>query len=177
MKKFALVLIIITIAFTGLAMAQTTITRSAVTFQAKNMGIGVTGHISGLTAEVQFNPGNLAIASIEASVDATSISTDNSSRDGHLKESEFFDTGHYPRIIMKSVSFKHRSGSNYTGFFNLTIKNKTKLIELPFTFAQKGSAQTFKGRFKINRLDFGVGDSSFILSNEVVVNIDLEVRD
>jgi len=177
MKKFALTLINITIVFAGFAMAQSTVTKSSVTFQVRNLGISVTGNVSGLKADIQFNPGNLAIASIDASVDANTISTDNSSRDEHLKEAEFFDPAHYPRIIMKSVSFKHRSGSNYTGFFNLTIKNKTKLVEVPFVFMQKGSAMTFKGSFKINRLDFGVGDSSLILSNEVTVDIEAEIRD
>jgi len=40
------------------------------------------------------------------------------------------------------------------------------LIDVPFTFTEKGNTRAFKGSFKLNRLDFGVGDSSLILADE-----------
>jgi polyisoprenoid-binding protein YceI len=112
-------------------------------------------------------------------VDVNTINTDNSDRDDHLKSDVFFYAAHYPKITVRSVSLKHKSGNNYTGQFNLTIKDKVKTIEIPFSCVQKGNTMAFKGSFKINRLDFGVGESSMILSNDVTVNIDaeLEVRD
>ncbi len=138
------------------------------------MGIAVDGAIGDLQANVQFNPANLQTSTVEASVDVNTINTDNSSRDEHLKSEDFFDIAHYPKITLKSVLFKHKSGNNYTGSFNLTIKNKTKLVEVPFIFTQKGNEMAFKGSFKLNRLDFGIGDSSLVLSDEVTVNIDAE---
>jgi len=139
------------------------------------MGIGVSGTVGGLLADVQFNPANLASSTISASVDANTINTDNSSRDEHLKGEDFFDVSHFPKIAMKSVSFKHKSGNNYSGLFNLTIKGKTKQVEIPFSFIQKGSTGTFKGGFKMNRLDFGIGDSSLVLSDDVTVSIEADV--
>ena len=174
-KKYILPLLIITIICAAFTPANNTVTRSAITFQAKNMGIGVEGTVSGLQANIQFDPANLTSSSIEASVDAGTINTDNSSRDEHLKSEDFFNVTHYPKIIMKSVSFKHRSGDNYTGLFNLTIKGKTKSLAIPFTCIQKGSNLAFKGSFKLNRLDFGIGDSSLVLSDDVTVSIDAEV--
>ena len=176
MKKTILPLLIIIIASFGFAPANT-VTRSAITFQTKNMGIGVSGIIGGLQANVQFNAATLASSSIEASVDVNTINTDNSSRDDHLKSDEFFDIAHYPKITIKSVSFKHKSGSNYTGVFNLTIKGKTKQVEIPFTITEKGNELAFKSSFKLNRLDYGIGESSMVLSDNVIVNIDAEVGD
>jgi polyisoprenoid-binding protein YceI len=176
MKKTILPFLIIIIASFGFAPVNT-VTRSVITFQTKNMGIGVSGAISGLQANVQFNAANLASSTIEASVDANTINTDNSSRDDHLKSDEFFDVAHYPKITIKSVSFKHKSAGNYTGIFNLAIKGKTKQVEIPFTIAQKGNALEFKSSFKLNRLDYGIGESSMVLSDDVTVNIDAEVGD
>ncbi len=139
------------------------------------MGIGVSGSIGGLLVNVQFNAANLASSTIDASVDVNTINTDNSSRDDHLKSDEFFDAARYPKIGIKSVSFKHKSGNNYTGRFNLTIKGKTKLMEIPFTITEKGNTLAFKSSFKLNRLDYGIGESSMILSDDVTVNIDAEV--
>jgi polyisoprenoid-binding protein YceI len=174
MKKLTFPLFLIIIASAGFKPVNNTVTKSAITFQARNMGIGIDGTIGGLKADVQFNAGNLAVCAIDASVDVSTVNTDNSMRDDHLKSDEFFDAPHYPKISLKSVSFKHKSGNNYIGVFKLTMKNKTKQVEIPFTFTQKSNAMAFKGSFKLNRLDFGVGDSSMILSDDVTVNIDAE---
>jgi len=150
--------------------------RSSITFEIKNMGISTGGSIGGLLTEAHFNPANLNVSALEASVDVTRINTDNSSRDEHLRSQDFFDAVHYPKISVKSAGFKRRSGSNYMGIFILTIRDKSKQIEIPFTFLDKGTSVEFKGAFKINRLDFGVGSSSLILSDEVTVNIDFEEK-
>jgi polyisoprenoid-binding protein YceI len=177
MKKLIAPLLIIMIASAGFTLVKSTVTKSAITFKTKNMGIGVDGAIGGLQADVKFNAADLTSSTIEASVDANTLNTDNSSRDEHIKSEDFFDVAHYPKITIKSVSFKHKSGSNYTGLFNLTIKGKTKQLEIPFTYIQKGSVLSFKGSFKLNRLDFGVGDSSLVLSDDVTVNVDADVSE
>jgi polyisoprenoid-binding protein YceI len=175
MKKFLLPILLVIITTTAFTFVHTTITRSAITFKVKNMGIGTGGSVSGLQADVNFNAADPSSSTIEASVDASSINTDNSSRDEHLKSEDYFDVAHYPKITLKSVSFKHNSGNNYTGQFNLTIKGKTKPVEIPFTYTQTGNAAAFKGSFKLNRLDYGIGSSSMILANEVTVTIDAGV--
>jgi polyisoprenoid-binding protein YceI len=174
MKKFILPLLITILAGSAFTPAQNTITRSAITFKIKNLGITIGGVIGGLQATAPFNPASLATSSIEASVDVNTINTDNSTRDEHLKSDEFFDVAHYPKILLKSVSLKHKSGNNYTGQFNLTMKGKTKLVEIPFTYTDKGSTIEFSGSFKLNRLDYGIGSSSMIMSDDVIVSIDAE---
>jgi polyisoprenoid-binding protein YceI len=47
---------------------------------------------------------------------------------------------------------------------------------VPFSFIDKGNAIEFKGAFKINRLDFGVGSSSMVLSDDVTIKIDCEEK-
>ena len=151
-----------------------TITRSTIIFQIKNLGINTHGSISGLQGNIQFDPANLAASSIEASVDVNTLNTDNDMRDGHLKEDNYFDVVRYPTITMKSVSIKQKSGNNYKGEFNLTLKGKTQLVEMPFTYTSAGNAASFKGTLKIKRTDFDIGGSSMILSDDVTVNIDVE---
>jgi len=175
MKKFSIFLIAVLVAASGFKPGNRTVTRSDITFQIKNVGITTTGTISGLQADIQFNPANLGSSSIEASVDVNTINTDNSSRDDHLKSDDFFDVAHFPKIILKSVSFRHKRGNNYTGQFNLTMKGKSKLVDINFSRIDKNTAAEFKGAFKINRLDFGVGENSMILSNDVSINLDAEI--
>jgi polyisoprenoid-binding protein YceI len=174
MKLFTAIIITILLN-TALAPAQNTITHSAISFKVKNLGVYTDGTLSGLQAKVHFDPANLDAGTLEASVDVNTLNTNNSSRDEHLKSEDFFDLAHYARITLKSVSFKHKSGNNFTGLFNLTIKDKTKQMEIPFTYQDKGNTIVLNGNFKLNRLDFGVGSNSLVLSNDVLVSIAAEV--
>ncbi len=175
MKKIFFLITAIVLVIAGFASAQNTITHSIISFKIKNLGVNTNGTIGGLQANIKFNPADLASATLEASVDVNTINTDNSMRDEHLRGEDFFDLAHYPKISLKSVSFKHKSGNNYTGVFNLTIKDKTKQVEIPFTYADKATSSEFTGTFKINRVDFGLGSSSMVMSDEVTVTIDAEV--
>jgi polyisoprenoid-binding protein YceI len=171
MKKIALLLLLLS--STAFTHAQT-ITNHSVTFKIKNLGIYANGTINGLHADIHFNPADLTASTLTASVEVNTVNTDNADRDEHLKSEDFFDVAKYPKITLKSVSFKHRGGNNYTGVFDLTIKDKTKLVEIPFTYLEKGNSQSFNGSFKINRLDFGVGGHSMIMSDEVIISINAE---
>jgi polyisoprenoid-binding protein YceI len=176
MKKFIVFTLLISATWTGCLYAQSSVTRSAITFEIKNMGITTGGSIGGLVTKVHFNPANLNASTLEASIDVATINTDNSAKDDHLRSEDFFDAARYPKISLKSVAFKHKSGNNYVGTFTLTIKDRSKQIEVPFSYMDKGNAMEFKGAFKINRLDFGVGTSSMVLSDEVTIKIDCEEK-
>ncbi len=172
MKK--LLPLIVILFFVTTAFAQVKVTKAKITFQIKNLGINTNGFFGNMQANIQFDPAALSTSTIEATTDVNSINTDNDTRDEHLRSDEFFDAAKYPKITMKSVSFKHKSGNNYTGQFNLTMKNHTKAFEIPFTYITTGNGATFKGNFKLNRLDFSVGDKSLVLSNDVTVSIEVE---
>lgn len=158
----------------GFAQSKQTVTKSTVTYEIKNMGINTHGTFGGLTADIKFDPQNLAASSIEAAMQTATLNSDNEMRDKHLKSEDYFDVAKYPKITMKSVSFKHKSGGNYTGIFNVSIKDKTKTVEVPFTYTESGSTALFKGIFTINRQDFGVGGSSMVLSKEATVTVEVE---
>jgi len=176
MKRFFVFMLLVSAIWTSALYAQSSVTKSAITFEIKNMGITTGGSIGGLVTKVHFNPANLNVSTLEASVEVAMINTDNSAKDEHLRSEDFFDAARYPKISLKSVAFKHKSGNNYVGTFTLTIKDKSKQIEVPFSFIDKGNAIEFKGAFKINRLDFGVGSSSMVLSDDVIIKIDCEEK-
>jgi polyisoprenoid-binding protein YceI len=158
----------------AVAQVKHTVTKSTITFQIKNLGFNTSGNISGLQGDILFDGANLDASHINASVDVSTINTDNNMRDEHLRSDSFFDATKYPQITIKSVSLKHKGGDNYTGQFNLTIKDKTHLVEIPFTYIATGGTASFNGTFKIKRSDFGIGGSSMVLSNDATVTIDVE---
>jgi len=151
------------------AFSQTkSISNAKVSFEIKNLGIKTGGTIGGVQGTIAFDPAALATSKIEATADVNTINTDNSMRDEHLKKDDYFDVAKYPAISMSSVSLKKKGGNNFTGQFNITIKGKTKLVDVPFTYADNG----FKGSFKINRKDFGIGGNSMTMGDEVTINFE-----
>ncbi len=174
MKKLLLPLLFLLYINTVSAQIKHSITKSLVTFQIKNLGVYTNGSFSGVKGDIDFDPAHLDASSIEASVDVITINTGNDSRDDHLKSDSYFDAAKYPKMTIRSVSFKHKSGNNFTGVFSLTIKDKTNQVELPFIYVDNGSTATFKGSLKIDRTDYGVGGSSLIMSADVNISINVE---
>ena len=158
----------------AVAQVKYTLTKATVTFQIKNMGFNTGGNINDVHTNILFDASNLGSSSIEAYADTKSLSTGNDMKDEHLKSADYFDVATYPKITMKSVAVKHKSGNNYVGQFNVTMKNKTQLLDVPFTYTESGNTADFNGILKLKRSDFGIGGSSMVMSNDVTVNIDVE---
>ncbi|HTE24800.1 YceI family protein [Flavitalea sp.] len=142
---------------------------SKVGFKIRNFGFGVTGKFSGLTGKIVFDPASAANASVNVSVDANSVDTDNNTRDNHLRKEEYFDVKNYPRI--QFVSSRITNGKRNGEFIingKLTIKKVTRDISFPFTAKALAKGYLLKGEFNINRRDFGVGGGSTISDNLLV---------
>ena len=174
MNKKYLSIILLFLVNCAVAQVKYTVTKSTVTFKIKNLGINTGGSIGGVQANIMFAPNKLETSSIEATADVNTINTDNDMRDEHLKSDSYFDAVKYPRITIKSISLKHKSGNNYTGQFNVTIKDKTLPLEIPFTYMESSSTASFNGTLKLKRSDFGIGGSTLTLSDDVIVSIDVE---
>lgn len=174
MKKLSFFIIAIMVTVHAFAQVKHAVTKSAVTYEIKNMGITTSGKFKTLEANIAFDPNNLPASSIEAAVEVNSIDSDNAMRDNHLKAEDYFDAEKYPKITMKSISFKKKAGNNYAGIFNVTIKGKTKAVEVPFTYTESTNVALFKGSFKINRKDFGVGGNSMVLADDATINLMVE---
>ena len=146
-----------------------------VSFKIKNAGLTVTGRFTGLKANLVFNPSDLAKSSLSASVDVTTIKTGIDKRDKDLQEEQYFNSGKYKLIEMKSTKLYAKDGK-YAGMFNVTIKGVTKQVEVPFEFTRTGNDGEFKGSFELNRRDFGVGGSSMMMSDKLTVSIMIKAK-
>jgi polyisoprenoid-binding protein YceI len=176
MNKKHLTILFLFLVNCAVAQVKHTLTKATVTFKIKNLGINTGGSFGGVQANIMFDPANLGGSAIQATADAATINTDNDMRDEHLKGDSYFDVTKYPKITIKSVSLKHKSGNNYSGQFSVTIKDKTQTLEMPFTYIASGNTASFNGTLKLKRTDFGIGSSSMVMSDDVTVTIDAETN-
>ena len=151
-------------------------TSATVSFKIKMLGMGVDGNFKGLAANLRFDPQNMTVSNLSATVDAATLDTDNNLRNRHLREKEeFFNVVKYPKITMKSTKIE-KTATGYVGYFDLTMKNTTKSVKLPFTFTQTGNKAVFSGSTTINRRDWLVGGGTFGLSNDVTMNLTVNAQ-
>jgi polyisoprenoid-binding protein YceI len=148
---------------------------SSIKFKIKNAGFTIDGTFSGLIAKIIFDASKGYGNSIDATIESKSVNTGNGKRDGHLKKTDYFDITTFPTISMKATLFGKETDGSFRGYFKLTIKGKTKDVLVPFTFTEKDGKAILKGTFTINRLDFNVGESSLILSDNVTITIEVNV--
>jgi len=152
-----------------------TIVSSKVTFKIKNAGFTVDGKFGVVAGKIIFDGDKIDNNSIDANIDSKSINTGNDSRDGHLKKKEYFDVETFSKINMKATSFSKEKNGTFKGNFKLTLKSKSKDVIIPFSFTETDSKAVFKGIFTINRQDYGVGESSMILSDNATISMEINV--
>jgi polyisoprenoid-binding protein YceI len=142
-----------------------------VEYTVKNAGINSKGRFDNITANVIFDENMLDKSSISATIQTNSFNSGIALRDKHLKDKDYFDVKTYPIITLVSTKIT-KSENGYLGNFNLTIKGTTKSIQLPFFVSKNGSTWEFKTtELSIDRTAYGVGGSSFTLSNTVRISI------
>lgn len=145
---------------------------SSIKFTIKNFGISVDGSFKNLKGKILFNPANLSSASINATVDATTVNTGTDSRDNHLRKEDYFDVKKYPLISFVSTKITNsEKAGNFLMEGKITIKNVTRAVSFPFTASAKGDDFLLEGEFKLNRRDFGVGSGSLVLSDNLTVSL------
>jgi len=126
-------------------------------------------------------------AQINFSVDINSINTEDEGRDKHLRGADFFNAEKYPKMTLKSISFKKVDGKNYKLVGDLTIRDVTKRINLEVVYGGTvkdpwGNTKAgFKIKGTINRQDYGIVWSKtieaggLVVSDEVSIAINLEL--
>ena len=174
MKKTLFITLCLLLARVGFTQNQQwAIVSSNITFKIKNAGFTVDGKFGSVTGSIQFDATKNSGNKIEASIDANTIDTDNSTRNGHLKKEEYFYVDKFPKISMSTTTITKEANGQFKGLFTLNIKGISKIVPVLFTVTEQEEKAKFTGSFTINRLDYTVGSSSFILSDNVTINLDV----
>jgi polyisoprenoid-binding protein YceI len=154
---------------------------SSTNFTVKHMGIStVHGRFTDVSGTIQFDEKSPDKSSVTAVIKTATVNTDNATRDKHLNTPDFFDTATYPEIRFQSTSVRN-VGGKYIATGNLTIRDVTKVVEIPFTVAQgkgmKGELRLgVEATLTINRYDYHVSYDPTGLGVSKEVNIELSIE-
>lgn len=149
---------------------------SEITFKVRHMMISnVKGEFKNFNVDLESEDENFKNVKASASIDTSSISTNNTDRDNHLKSAEFFNAEAHPQITFETDSLN----DDVTG--NLTINGVTKPVKLDVDFGginvdpwgQTKAGFSFEG--KINRSDFGLNWNAALEAGGVMVSDEVKI--
>ncbi len=173
MKNYFLSILFIVLSATLLPAQNliTDTTETTISFKIKNLGLNVEGSFSEFMVTANFEEQNLQNSYFNGIVVVKSIDTGINARDNHLKKEDYFHQEKFPEIQLTTDKLEQSKNDQYDFTGRLTIKGKTKMVKFPITIKNTGKSLMVKGNFEIDRLDFEVGESSWILKKKVKISI------
>src|SRR5262249_53496364 len=92
-------------------------------------------------------------------VDTASADTEVPELDDALKDEDFFDVARWPKASFVSESVKQTGAGQYAVTGKLTVRDVTKEVTVPFTWAAAADGKSAKltAHFNTLRLDYKVG--------------------
>jgi polyisoprenoid-binding protein YceI len=153
--------------------------RSQLTFSAVQAGARFEGRFATFDPQIDFDAANLAASHFIVTVTTGSADTRDKERDETLRSKDFFDVAKWPEARFETTGFTSTGNGRFEAQGKLTIRDVTRPIRLPFTFAAAGDGRTARmsGGTTIQRLDFGVGQGEWTdttwVGNAVEIHFDL----
>jgi polyisoprenoid-binding protein YceI len=159
---------------------QIDVTHSELSFRIRHFVSRVRGQFNKWQGSITTDPKNLAAGSVEVTIDASSIDTNNERRDADLRSANFFEADKYPTLAFKSTKVEV-NGSDIAITGDLTIKETTKPVVLKGTFngvtntGRQGDRMGFEVNTRINRLDWGITWNRAVEGGGVMLGDDVDI--
>ncbi len=173
MKNFFVCLVILCLGSMTLCAQNLTTdkAKTTISFKIKNLGFNVDGAFSEFKVDANFEADNLPDSYFIGTAAIKSIDTGIKARNNHLQAEEYFHSEQFPEIKLASDKLKKIGTNQYEFTGQLTIKGKTQKITFPITLEKTAQSILVEGNFELNRLDYEVGESSWVLKKKVKVTI------
>jgi len=160
---------------------------SSVDFKVRHIGLSnVHGRFNRFDATLRVGDA-LADTRVEATVEMSSVDTNDPDRDAHLLGTDFFSVDRHPLMTFRSTGIRPAGDGGYTLDGELTLNGVTPPATLDVEFSgvetlpADGSTRAgFSATTTVNRDDFGVdfnaplGMGRFALGRNVAVELELQ---
>jgi polyisoprenoid-binding protein YceI len=126
-------------------------------------------------------------SSVEATIQAASITTGNDMRDAHLKSADFLEQETYPTLTFKSTTITSKGGDDYEMTGDFTVKGITKPITLDLEYLGTGphmqpgvTVAGFEAKGEFDRKELGVNfdgaleNGSLVVGNKIGIQLNIE---
>ncbi len=158
---------------------------SSVGFTIRHFVSNVPGRFRDFQGIVKYDRQNPAASSVEFTVQAASIDTDNDDRDNHLRSADFFDVQKFPTLTFTSTKVAPRDANTLDVTGDLTLHGVTRTVTIPVEIlgtmqGPRGEKAGFEAGFSLNRKEYGItwnrvfDAGGSLLGDDVKVSISIE---
>jgi len=157
---------------------------SSATFKVRHMMVStVVGRFTDVEGTITYDDKDPSKSKVDAVIKTASVNTDNNMRDGDLKQN-YLEVEKYPEMKFSSTKVEKR-GDQWVATGQLTIKDVTKTVELPFDITKAdtrmGPAVGVSSDFKVNRNDYHVAkasmtDNGATVGNDISIELNVEAH-
>ncbi len=148
---------------------------SKVGFSGAMSGQGFSGRFTRFDAQIAFDPANLPASQVTAVIDTGSAVSGDASRDEALPTPDWFSVKAFPRALFKSKRIAAAGPGRYVADGDLTIRNVTRPVSLPFALTITGEVAKMTGSLSLDRSAFGVGQGQFKGGDTVALKVGVDV--
>jgi polyisoprenoid-binding protein YceI len=141
--------------------------------------VAIKGDFNKWNATLTFTSPELSTGVLDVEIQAASVNTGSSMKDGKLKGKDFFNVEHDPLITFKSTKIIQTGPDTFEVDGNFTIRGVTKPEKLTLTLSGKGSGSgEVNGTMAFDRKDYGMNSGiPFIkIADRVEVTVDLKAK-
>jgi len=134
--------------------------QSSITFGGTHAGSAFTGKFGQWSAQIAFDPADLAHSSARVTIATASGKTGDGLRDSSLGQEDWFNPAKFPQASFVTTKVSPAGPGRYLANGVLTIRGKAVPVKLPFTLAIAGTKATMRGTTAVDRLAFGMGQTT-----------------
>jgi len=155
---------------------------TTVLFQVRHIVTNVTGKFKDFDGQIQVDKANPAASTVDFTIQAASIDTNEPKRDEHLRSADFFDVANNPKITFKSTSVKATAKDTYAVAGELTMRGVTKPVTLTVSYLGEGKDPWgneklgFEVAGLLNRKDFNINWNKTLDAGGVLVGDEVKVQ-
>lgn len=183
MRSFALCLLV-SVLLPSLSWAQQvpvfaiTPVESSIKFDVE-ASVAIRGTFDKWTATLTFTSPDVTSGTLDVEIQAATVDTGSSLKNGKLKSKDFFDVNNNPLITFKSTKLVQTGANTFEVDGNFTLRGVTRSEKLTLAVIGKGTGSgTINGTLYFDRKDYGMNSGiPFIkIANRVEVRVALTAK-
>lgn len=151
--------------------------KSQISFTSKQMGVPVDGRFGKFSAALSFDPAKPETGKAQIEVDLASVDAGSKDANDEVVSKGWFNVKEFPKARFVSTSVKALGNNRFEAKGQMTIKGKTRDMNVPFSYKPDGAATAvFEGVLPLQRTQFGIGEGAWADTSVVADEVPIKFR-
>lgn len=150
-------------------------------FRISHLGFSTLyGRFNDFNGRFQYNADNPEESSVSVTVDTSSVDTNHSERDKHLRGEDFLSVSEYPKAMFESTSVEMHGDNTATVTGDLMLHGVTREVDLEMEMIKHGEdpwgnyRMGFEGKTTLTLANFGINYDLGPEAEEVTLMLSVE---